>query len=39
MGEFVGFDEFVDGGEDVLVAGDVFERRGPVFFDPGGVSM
>lgn len=39
MGEFVGFDEFVDGGEDVLVAGDVFERGGSVFLNPGGVSM
>lgn len=35
MGEAVGFDEAVDGGDDVLVAGDVFEGVGAVFFDPG----
>jgi hypothetical protein len=35
VGEAVGFDEAVDGGDDVLVAGDVFEGVGAVFFDPG----
>lgn len=35
MREAVGVDEFVDGGEDVLVAGDVVEGYGSVFFDPG----
>lgn len=34
MREAVGVDEFVDGGEDVLVAGDVVEGYGSVFFDP-----
>lgn len=38
MGEAVGVDEFVDGGEDVLVAGDVLEADGAVLFDPGFVS-
>lgn len=32
--EAVGFDEFVDCGEDVLVAGDVFESCRTVFLDP-----
>lgn len=36
VGESVGFDEAVDGGDDVLVTGDVFEGVGAVFFDPGG---
>lgn len=35
VGEPVGLDEAVDGGDDVLVAGDVFEGVGAVFFDPG----
>ena len=34
MREAVGFDELVDGGEDVLVAGDVFEGCGAVFLNP-----
>lgn len=34
MREAVGVDELVDGGEDVLVAGDVVEGCGAVFFDP-----
>lgn len=34
MREAVGFDEFVDCGEDVVVAGDVFESCRTVFLDP-----
>ena len=34
MGEAVGFDEAVDCCDDVLVAGDVFEGIGTVFFNP-----
>ena len=34
MGEAVGFDEFVDGRENVLVARDVFEGCGAVFLNP-----
>lgn len=34
VGEAVGFHEAVDGGDDVLVAGDVFEGVGAVFLYP-----
>ena len=36
VGEAVGVNEFVDGGEDVLVAGDVVEGVWSVFFYPSG---
>lgn len=35
MGEAVGFDEAVDGCDDVLMTGDVIEGVGAVFFNPG----
>lgn len=39
VGEAVGLDELVDGGEDVLVAFDVVERLWSVFFNPGGACI
>lgn len=37
MWQAIGVDELVDGRENVLVAGDVCETYGAVFFDPDAI--